>query len=232
VESQVGDPSRARSQARPARLGESAKLPEWLAGGRGLLEEIRTSLDTRYATEGEEEPDVETPPWRPIALGLATFVPTFLLVVIGLPYLLVPTAAPPATPGTMPLASTTLLGSSPPASMARSAVPLPEFLETWPLSDKGANSDPAGVSKPESVEPKPLTSVSGDTASWARAAAFADQHAAGRLTATLRKDGYRVDLRREDSATLRWEVWISKSPAPSRPPTERVDPRWSGEARP
>jgi hypothetical protein len=217
VENQVANPPRASSQPSAARLGGSANLPEWLAKGRGLLEDIRTTLDTRYPTESEEDPDAETPPWRGIRIAVATFLPTFLLVFIGLPYLLAPTSAPPApAPVALPLPSTTLLGSSPPVSMAHSAVSLPEFLETRLVSDPGANTDPARVSKPENVEPPPLTSVSADTVSWARAAAFADERAAGRLAATMRSQGYRVDLRREDSATLRWVVWISKSPAPSR----------------
>ena len=111
--------------------------------------------------------------------------------------------------------STTMLGPSFPRSMDRSRVPLPDFIETWEVSD---NAAPALPSKPERVEPTPVKSVSVDAVSWVRAAAFADNRAAARLAGTMRSQGYRVDLRLEDSTTLPWVVWISKSPASSRSP--------------
>jgi hypothetical protein len=184
-----------------------------------LLDDIRSSLDGRYPTESEEEPEAETPAPRGIRIALAAFVPTFLLVVIGLPHLLAPSSAPPSpTPMPASARSTTMLGPSLPRSMDRSGVPLPDFIETWVVSDTWANAAPALPSKPEGVEPRPVKSVSVDAVSWVRAAAFADNRAATRLAGTMRSQGYRVDLRLEDSTTLPWVVWISKSPASSRSP--------------
>jgi hypothetical protein len=220
VENQVADPFRARGHASAARSGGSADLagwlPEWLAEGQGLIEDIRTSLDTRYPAESQEELEAETPPLRGLLIALAAFVPTFLLVVIGLPYLVPLTPAPPGplpAPMTMPPPSTTMLGPLSPVS-TRLPAPLAELLETWVVHDTWATGLPGIASKPESVEPKPVGAA--DIASWTRAAAFADNRAASRLAGVMRSQGYRVDLRREDSATLPWVVWTSKSPVPSR----------------
>jgi hypothetical protein len=213
VERRVADQSQPDRQPSAARPWESTDLAAWLVEGRGLLEDIRTSLDTRYPTESEEEPEAETPPRRGIGIALAAFVPTFLLVFVGLPYVLSPTSAPPA-PVSVPLPSATRLGPSFPVSLDRVAAPLTEFPATL-VSDTWVDGAPALASQRD-VEPMPVRSGSADTGSWARAAAFADDRAAGRLAATMRSHGYRVDLRREDSATLPWVVWISKPSAPSR----------------
>jgi hypothetical protein len=216
VETQVAAPSHAESQPSAARPGKSTDLGEWLADGQGLLEDIQTSLDSRYPTEPEEEPEAETSVGG-IWIALAAFVPTFLLVVIGLPHLLLPSAAPPPPPAPMsvPVRSTAMLSPSFPGSMDRLGVPLPDFIETLAARGTWPNGAPGLPSTPERAEPKPVKSVSADTVPWARAAAFADDRAAARLADALRRQGYRVGLRLEDSATLPWVVWVSKSPAPS-----------------
>ena len=90
----------------------------------------------------------------------------------------------------------------------------PELLETWRPNGMGMNDALAPALRREHLEPKPVRSVSADTASWVRAAAFADDGAAARLAASMRGQGYRVDVRREDSATLPWVVWVTKSSSP------------------
>ena len=216
MESQVAEPSDAGSQRSAARRGEWTDRAEWLGDGQGLLEDIRISLDTRYPTESEEEPEAE-PAVRGIRIALAAFVPTFLLVVIGVPHVLLPNPAPPPpAPVSVPERSTTTLSPSLPESMDRSGVPLP--IETGVVRDTRPSGAPGLPSTPERVEPKPVKSVSADTAPWVRAAAFADKGAAARLAGTMRSQGYRVDLRLEDSAMLRWVVWVNKAPTPSRSP--------------
>jgi hypothetical protein len=204
------------SAASPA---EPSELAEWLAQGQDLLEDVRLSLNTRYPVESEAEEDedleLDTPPLRGIQIALATFVPTFLVVFLGLPYLL-PEAPPSITPETFSADSPRLLSPSAAVSLDRWTAASPELLETWLVNGAWANDAPALAPRRDGFEPKPVKSVSGDTASWARAAAFADERAAARLAASMRSQGYRVDVRQEDSATLPWVVWISKSSSPSR----------------
>ena len=47
---------------------------------------------------------------------------------------------------------------------------------------------------------------------WTRAAALADERAAARLAGSLRNQGYRVDVRREDDSTLPWVLWTTRAP--------------------
>lgn len=189
------------SPASPATPAEPTELAEWLAEGRDLLDNVRLSLEARYPLgrdeeeEKEEEEDAEpgTPLLRGIQIALAAFVPTFLIVFLGLPRLLPEAPAP--------------LSIDEPWAVAS-----PELLDTWLLPNGiGMNDALALALRREDLAPKPVRPVSADTASWVRAAAFADDAAAARLAASMRGQGYRVDVRREDSATLRWVVWVTKS---------------------
>jgi hypothetical protein len=177
---------------------EPTELGEWLAPERDLLDDVRLSLEARYPLgsdhekeeeEGEEAPEPGTPLLRGIQTALAAFVPTFVVVFLGLPYLLPQAPAP--------------LSRDEPWAVAS-----PELRETW------MNDALALALRREDLEPKPVRSVAGDTAPWVRAAAFADDGAADRLAASMRSQGYRVDVRREDSATLPWVVWVTKSSSP------------------
>lgn len=180
---------------------EPTEFGEWLAPERDLLDDVRLSLEARYplgsddekeeeeGEEGEEVPESGTPVLRGIQTALAAFVPTFVIVFLGLPYLLPQAPAP--------------LSRDEPWAVAS-----PELRETW------LNDALALAPRREDLEPKPVRSVAGDTAPWVRAAAFADDGAADRLAASMRSQGYRVDVRREDSATLPWVVWVTKSSSP------------------
>lgn len=198
---------------------EPSELAEWLAHGQDLLDDVRLSLDTRYPVESEaeeeEDPEAGTPLLRGIQIALAAFVPTFLVVFLGLPYLL-PQDPSSITPEIFPTDSLRLLSPSAVVSLDRWTAASPELLETWLVNGAWANDAPALAPRRDGLEPKPVKAVSADTASWARAAAFADDGAAARLAASMRSQGYRVDVRREDPATLPWVVWISKSSSPSR----------------
>ena len=201
MQTEVLSASHPGSELSAAPLAESTELAEGLAKGRDVLDDIRSSLDSRHPSEGEEEPEADLPPLPGAWIAFAAFVPAFLLVFMGLSYVL-PPASNPST------SMTVSLGSTP-----RQA-PLPEDLDKWVVSDVSASS--ALTSKVGGVEPKRVSSVSADSVSWVRAAAFADGHAADELGAAMRGKGYRVDIRLEDSATLPWVVWVSKLPA-SRP---------------
>ena len=200
---------------------EPSDLAEWLAQGRDLLEDVRLSLDTRYPVESEEEeeedPEVDTALLRGIQIAIVAFVPTFLVVFLGLPYLLPQVPDSPAiTPLTVSPGSPRLLSPSAAMSPERWTAVSPELIETWLVNGTWANDIPALGPQRDSLEPKQVRSASADTASWVRAAAFADEGAAARLAASMRGQGYRVDLRQDDSATLPWVVWISKASSPSR----------------
>lgn len=189
------------------------------AQGQDLLEDVRLSLDTRYPVESEEEdedPEVDTPLHRAIPIALAAFVPTFLVVFLGLPYLLPQPPVPPSIiPATVSPGSPRLPSPSAAGSLERWTTVSPDLLERWLMNAAWANDLPTLAPRREGLEPKPVKSVLAGTASWVRTAAFADDRAAARLAASMRSQGYRVDVRREDFATRPWVVWISKS-SPAR----------------
>jgi hypothetical protein len=184
------------------------------------LDHVRASLDTRYASEREDDPETGTP-LLGIGIAFGAFVPTFLLIVMGLPYLLAPVAVPVAVapdPATLSLLSTAVMDpSSRSDSSNRAAASLSELVETRAVSGSWASPDRARATRPGDDEAKPARIPSPDAISWTRAAAFADDQAAARLARSLRGQGYRVDLRREDGATLPWVVWTGKPPTPLRP---------------
>jgi hypothetical protein len=190
------------------------------ASEQSELDHIRASLDTRYAGEREDDPETASS-LLGIGIAFSAFVPTFLLIVLGLPYLLAPTSVPVATapdPATLSLLSTAVMDpSSRSDSRDRSAASLSELVETRAVSGSWASPDRARATRPGDDEARPARIPSPDAMSWTRAAAFADDQAAARLARSLRGQGYRVDLRREDGATLPWVVWIGKPPTPPRP---------------
>ena len=208
-----------QSEVSAAPPAEPTELAEWLGKGRDVLDDIRSSLHTRYPSDGEEgAEEAEIPPLHGIGIASMAFVPTFLLVFLGLSNVLAPASAPSSTPAPASLGSTDLPSS--PASVDRWSASLSEPLATRRVTDISADGAGAPASKLEGEEPKRVRSGSADSESWTRAAAFADGHAAAELSAAMRRKGYRVDIRLEDSATLPWVVWISTSPV-SRPRTPK-----------
>jgi hypothetical protein len=198
--------------------------------------EILASLEARYPTHEEEQ--VETkgwaasgyPPPRGIWVALATFIPTFLAVFIGVPVLL---GSAPARHAAEPRATTMTVTASP-APTVRTAEVQPMFLDTSgpagtekrrggpPTLVVEASSPPpnpettelavgpksAPSPKPTAIEPTPPKPARAKDISWVPAAAFADNQAAARLASSMRNQGYRVEVRHEDSATHPWAVWI------------------------
>ncbi len=188
----VSNPSPSESPA--ARLSEAA----------GLLQDIRLSLEARYATEGEEDEERALPlPWLGMGVALAAFVPTFLSIVLGVPLLLA-TVFPPASEGPAL------------AQVARPQLPTaPASTLSWsddrPSGDAWEQGD--GVaSRPGGGATKPVKLAATDVVTWTRAAALANERAAARLAGSLRSRGYRVDVRREEDSTLPWVLWTTRAP--------------------
>ncbi|HET9469607.1 MAG TPA: hypothetical protein VFO24_00785, partial [Usitatibacter sp.] len=138
-----------------------------------------------------------------MGVALAAFVPTFLSIVLGVPLLLAtvfapasegPRAAQVAGPQ-LPTAPTATLSWSDDRSRG----------DAWEQGD-GVASRPGGGAR------KPVKLAATDVVTWTRAAALADERAAARLAASLRSQGYRVDVRREDDSTLPWVLWTTRAP--------------------
>jgi hypothetical protein len=178
-----------------------------LVEATGLLHDIRVSLDARYETESGEDEGREIP-WRGIGVALAAFVPTFLSIVLGAPLLLA-TTVPPASQG--------------PARAQVGGAPLPTGpTEALSWSDdrppgNAWNQGDGVAPRPEGGPTKAVKLAATDVVTWTRAAALSDERAAVRLAGSLRSQGYRVDVRREDDSTLPWVLWTTKGPARRSP---------------
>lgn len=189
----VSNPSPSESPA--ARLSEAASL----------LQDIRLSLDARYAavSEEDEENEERALPWLGIGVALAAFVPTFLSIVLGGPLLLATVFAPASAGPTTAEVAGPQLPTAPTATLSWSDDRPPG--DAWEQGDGVA-------SRPDGSATKPVKLAATDVVTWTRAAALADERAAARLAGSLRSQGYRVDVRREDDSTLPWVLWTTRAP--------------------
>jgi hypothetical protein len=203
-----------------------------LLGEQRGVDEILASLESRYSSEEEQ---TETEEWtafdylpsRGMWIALATFVPTFLAVVIGVPHVLTAALAPHTTEPSVPVASR----SATTASAGWSADWRPMFLATSSPSEMGERGRPttlvddaptpqpslettelAASPKPTAIRPNAPKPAPAEDSAWAPAAAFSDNQTAARFASTMRNEGYRVDVRHEDAATRPWVVWIKANP--------------------
>ena len=159
-------------------------------GEQQVVDEILASLEARYPTHEEEQAEAER--WTVldylfspgIWIALATFVPTLLAVAVGVPH-------------------STGWEWRGPAALADDA-PTPRARRE--ASEPVASVETTAI---RSTAPKPAPA--GDSA-WVPAAAISDSKTAARLASAMHNQGYRVDVRREDSATRPWVVWIKASP--------------------
>jgi hypothetical protein len=185
----VSNPSPSESPA--ARLSEAT----------GLLQNIRLSLEARYATESEEDEEHEEHalplPWLGMGVALAAFVPTFLSIVLGVPLLRATVFAPASEGPALAQVARPQLPTAPTSTLSWS--------DAWEQGD-GVASRPGGGAT------KPVKLAATDVVTWTRAAALADERAAARLAGSLRSQGYRVDVRREDDSTLPWVLWTTRAP--------------------
>jgi len=172
-----------------------------------LLQDIRLSLDARYAAESEEDEaqadEEHALPWLGMSVALAAFVPTFLSVVLGVPLLLATVFAPASEGPTLAQVAGPQLPTAPTATLSWSDDRPPG--DAWEQGD-GVASRPGGSAT------KPVKLAATDVVTWTRAAALADERAAARLAGSLRNQGYRVDVRREDDSTLPWVLWTTRAP--------------------
>jgi uncharacterized membrane protein len=125
-------------------------------------------------------------PTHGIWIAVTTFVPTFLALVFGLPYL---AGRPMATP-TRDSLRTPAVPATPPAIPRPAARPT-----TRPIELKTA--------EPQRSAP---TVTQDDT--WARGPAFASRDSAEHFAARMQRVGFPAHVRREDRRGTRWVVWI------------------------
>ena len=218
------------------------------------VDEILVSLEAQDPTDDEEQAETERwtardhLPWHGVCVALATFIPTFLAIVIGVPHFLTPAVAPHATeprvpmaplPATMgPIASATSTGWPADLRPVFLATAVPSGTEgsgrPATLVDNAPSPRPRLETSELAVSPKPTTILPKDPrpapaedSAWAPAAAFADNQTAARLASTMRNHGYRVDVRHEESALRPWVVWIKASPKNRRTDEARLAPEGS-----
>jgi len=130
---------------------------------------------------------------------VATFVPTFLAIVFGIPYLAgLPMASrsPDSTPPTMSSRGPESGFGGAPASATPSTIPRPAARPTPPPIEFKA-------AEPQRSAP---TVTTDDT--WARGPAFASQDSAEHFAARMQRVGFPTYVRREDRRGTRWVVWI------------------------
>jgi len=202
------------------------------------VDEILISLEARYSSEEEQS---ETEEWTAfdylpshgIWIALATFVPTFLAVVIGVPYVLTSVLAPhtiePRVPVAPRSATTALTASATPTGWPAELRPvfvatsgrsgMEETGRPKTLVDEAPTPQPslettelAASPKATAIRPRTPKPAAAEDSAWAPAAAFSDNQTAARLASTMRNQGYRVDVRHEDAATRPWVVWIKANP--------------------
>ncbi len=127
-----------------------------------------------------------------------------------------PPAASPAAPPP-PARSTRVEAPAPPEPREPEAVQQPtpslpparrQAPEPRPTREGRRGSD--SREEPRVVEAKP---ASRDTDDWTPAAAFTDRAAAGRLAASIEKQGYPVEIRQDGSSSRPWVVWIGAQPS-------------------
>jgi len=181
-------------------------------------------------------------PLRGLVIAAATFVPVFLAIFFGLPYLLgnTTTARTAGTPGpSPPVAATAPLGTEvgPDVTASRESLersspvepttprapePAPAAPATEPAPPPALPPAPSRTPEPASPavarsapapRPTPEASRPGE---WTPAAAFADREAAGRLASSIQKQGYPVEVRQDGSSSRPWVVWIGAQPSGAR----------------
>ena len=158
---------------------------------------------------------------RGIWIALSTFVPTFLTVVLGIPYLAgLPMTtrspvgsldcAPPAVsspaPGAAPgrtirvggLADAGAQLASTPAreAMGHAAISATDSLRTTPSHE------------PKAAEPLPSAAAIMRDGVWARGPAFLQEESAAHFAARMQRVGFPTHVTRDDRRGVRWVVWI------------------------
>jgi hypothetical protein len=232
---------------------DQAGLPDQeLAPNRGDEDDSSIELlkDEDLSAGGEEtEEGAGLRRSRGFWIALATFVPTFVAIFFGIPYLaglpmetrfpsglkgsippvvssLAPergfVGAPPQEPAPrMPSAPSAMLpvGHAGGPSRSRLTAATRALGTAAPAVPRPASQSRPQV-KPKAAEPKRSASTGTKDDSWLLAAAFADRDSAERLAASIERQGYPAKVRRHDATTTPWVVWVGKQPR-GMTPSER-----------
>lgn len=158
---------------------------------------------------------------RGIWIALSTFVPTFLTVVLGIPYL---TGLPMTTRSPVGSLDCTPLAVSSPAPGAAPG----RTIRVGGLADAGAQlaSTPATEAmgnvaisatdslrttpshEPKATEPLPSAAAIMRDGVWARGPAFLQEESAAHFAARMQRVGFPTHVTRDDRRGVRWVVWI------------------------
>jgi hypothetical protein len=162
---------------------------------------------------------------RGIWIALSTFVPTFLTVVFGIPYLaglpmttrsLVESqgCAPPVVSSQAPPESTRPVGGLAVAEARLVSTPTTEAL--------GNTAVPATASprttpshEPKTAESLPSAAAIMSDGAWARGPAFLQKEFAAHFAARMERVGFPTHVTRDDRRGIRWVVWIGNPNADS-----------------
>lgn len=177
-------------------------------------------------------------PFHGIWVAATTFVPTFLAIVCGIPYLTSPPTAsrysvdredskPPAMSLRAPEKGFGRVPLNDKPSERRAVLPVgfadaPVRLVSTPTVESPGNAavsatpttipQPAARLVPPSIQLEPADQRSGPTVTnddtWARGPAFTSQDSADHFAARMRRVGFPAHVRREDRGGTRWVVWI------------------------
>jgi hypothetical protein len=153
--------------------------------------------------EGDEA--AERGPIHGIWIAVATFVPTFLTIFFGATYLagpLVGSRFEAGQKGGPPAIVSVRASREAAAPIVSSGVPTVKTME--------------GADKPPRVLSSPARETLGNAVvpalAWVRGAAFPDRDSAESLAADIQHKGYPAKVRRDDTDTTAWVVWIAKHP--------------------
>ena len=165
-------------------------------------------------------PEVSRGHSRGIWIALSTFVPTFLAVVLGIPYL-----------AGLPMSTRSLVesqGCAPPVMSSQAPIASPEStkrvggpavaearLASTPTTEVGNTAVPATASprttsshEPKTAEPLPSPAAAMRDGAWARGPAFLRRDSAAHFAARMERVGFPTHVRRDDRRGVRWVVWI------------------------
>lgn len=168
---------------------------------------------------------------RGIWIALATFVPTFLAVIFGLPYL---AGLPMTTRSNVegqgcasPVVSSQVSEStsqkepskemgSPEHTMrvgglADAGTRLASITTTEALGNAAAPATPSARTRshePKAAEPLPDVAAIMRDGSWARGPAFLRKESAAHFAARMERVGFPTHVTRDDRRGIRWVVWI------------------------
>jgi hypothetical protein len=157
---------------------------------------------------------------RGIWIALSTFVPTFLTVVLGIPYLaglpmttrslvgsrdcappVVSSSAPGAAPG-----RTIRVGGLADAGAQLASTPTREALGNVGIS--ATASLPDDPSRAEDSRTLPSAAAIMRDGAWARGPAFLQKESAAHFAARMQRVGFPTHVTRDDRRGVRWVVWI------------------------